>query len=91
MSWLNLDQEQRVIDALVPLQPTETIDSLKAASVRTIEGVLDCSRDRAQEILNELRSRNLIEATVTPRGGALDVRERMPVGRFRWVLPYPEV
>jgi len=80
-----LDQERRVIEALVLLHPAETIESLRTASIRTIESLLNCSGDRAQEILNDLKERNRIEPEITPRGGSLDGRKRMPVGRLHWV------
>jgi hypothetical protein len=91
MSGLNRDQERPVIDALVALPEMPTIDSLKAVGVRTIQDLLGCSIERAQAILTDLREANRIEAAITPRGGSLDQRERMPVGRLRWVCPTTDV
>jgi hypothetical protein len=91
MSGLNRDQERRIVDALVALPEAPNVDALKAVSVRTIQDVLACSGERAQAILTDLREHNKIEAAITPRGASLDQRERMPVGRLRWVCPATDV
>ena len=91
MSELNRDQERRIVDALVALPEMQTVDLLKNNGIRTIQDLLACSVERAQVILSDLRERNRIEAEITPRGGSLDQRERMPVGRLRWVCPTTDV
>jgi hypothetical protein len=80
------DQEQQVCDALVNLGWLENDHALHAEGVRAILGVLHCSVDEAKAVLGNLRSRHLIEVTITP-GGALDAREPMPVAKWRWIRP----
>jgi hypothetical protein len=62
MSDMNRNQEQQIVNALLAHDDMPTMDSLNAAGVRTIEGVLGCSSGQAQVILTDLRERNRIEA-----------------------------
>ena len=73
-------------DALVNLGWLENDHALHAEGVGAILGMLHCSTDEAKAVLGELRSRKLIEITITP-GGGLDAREPMPVAKWRWIRP----
>jgi hypothetical protein len=42
--------------------------------------------DDAKAVLHDLRSRKLIDITITP-GGELDTRKLMSVAKFRWERP----
>lgn len=83
---MSTDQEQQVCDALVNLGWLENDHALHAEGVRAILGVLHCSADEAKAVLGTLRSRQLIDVTITP-GGTLDAREPMPVAKIRWIRP----
>ena len=80
------DQEQQVCDALVNLGWLENDHALHAEGVHAIRGVLGCSTDEAKAVLGDLRTRKLIDLTITP-GGVLDARKPMPVAKLRWVRP----
>jgi hypothetical protein len=82
---LKPEQERRVIDALIELDPAERLESLVGESLGTIQHLCDCSAAEAQAILNDLQTNRLIETDITPRGGP--VHDRIPVGRLRWVRP----
>jgi thiol-disulfide isomerase/thioredoxin len=60
--------------------------ALHAEGVRVIRQVLGCSMDDAKAVLHDLRSRKLIDITITP-GGELDTRKLMSVAKFRWERP----
>jgi hypothetical protein len=79
-------QEEQVCDALVNLGWLENDHALHAEGVRVICGVLACSPDEAKAVLGDLRSRELIDVTITP-DGALDARAPMPVAKVRWIHP----
>jgi hypothetical protein len=87
-SWLPMspDQEAQVCDALVNLGWLENDHALHAEGVRAIRQALGCSMDDAKAVLHDLRSRKLIEITITP-GGELDARKPMPLAKFRWERP----
>ena len=87
-SWLPMspDQEEQVCDVLVNLGWLENDHALHAEGVRVIRQVLGCSMDDAKAVLHDLRSRKLIDITITP-GGELDTRKLMPVAKFRWEQP----
>ena len=57
-----------------------------AEGVRVIRELLVCSTDDAKAVLHDLRSRKVIDVTITP-GGELDTRKPMPVAQLRWVRP----
>jgi hypothetical protein len=78
------EQEQRVCDALVNLGWLENDHALHAEAVIAIRAELGCSIDEAKAILGDLRTRNLIDVTITP-GGASDARQPMPVAKWRWI------
>ena len=65
---MSSDQEQQVCDVLVNLGWLENDHALHAEGVRAILGVLHCSRDEAKAELGDLRSRKLIEMTITRAG-----------------------
>ena len=73
-------------ETLVNLGWLENDHALHAEGVRAIIGVLHCSVDEAKVMLGDLRSRKLIDVSITP-GGALDARKPMPVAKLRWVRP----
>jgi hypothetical protein len=87
-SWLPMspDQEEQVCDVLVNLGWLENDHALHAEGVRVIRQVLGCSMDDAKAVLHDLRSRKLIDITITP-GGELDTRKLMSVAKFRWERP----
>ena len=87
-SWLSVppEQEQQVWDALVNLGWLENDHALHAEGVRVIRELLVCSTDYAKAVLHDLRSRKVIDVTITP-GGELDTRKPMPVAQLRWVRP----
>jgi hypothetical protein len=64
----------------------ESDHALHVEGVHKIQGVLHCSIDEAKAVLGDLRTRKLIDMTITP-GGALDAREPMPVAKWRWIQP----
>ena len=80
------DQEQQVCDALINLGWLENDHALHAEGVRVVRELLVCSADDAKAVLHDLRSRKLIDVTITP-GGQLDTRKPMPVAQLRWVRP----
>jgi hypothetical protein len=80
------DQEEQVCDVLVNLGWLENDHALHAEGVRVIRQVLGCSMDDAKAVLHDLRSRKLIDITITP-GGELDTRKMMSVAKFRWERP----
>jgi hypothetical protein len=80
------DQEKQVCDALVNLGWLENDHALHAEGVHAIRGVLHCSAEEAKAVLGDLRSRKLIDVTITP-GGALDARKPMTVAKLSWVRP----
>jgi hypothetical protein len=86
MAGLTLDQEQQVSEALVAIGWMETEQSLSAGGIVTIQRVLGCSANQAQNILDDFQDRNLIKMDIT-RGGELDARKPMPVAHWRWVRP----
>lgn len=73
-------------DALVTLGWMESDHALHAEGVRKIHDLLSCSMDEAKAILHELRTRKLIDMTITP-GGELDARKPMLAAQFRWIRP----
>jgi hypothetical protein len=80
------EQEQQVCDALVNLGWLEDDHALHAEGVRVIRELLVCSTDDAKTVLHDLRSRKLIDVTITP-GVALDTRKPTRVAQLRWVRP----
>ena len=87
-SWLSVspEQEQQVCDALVNLGWLEDDHALHAEGVRVIGELLVCSTDDAKGVLHDLRSRKLIDVTITP-DVALDTRKSMGLAQLRWVRP----
>lgn len=85
-SWLSVspEQEQQVCDVLVNLGCLENDHALHAEGVRAIRELLVCPTDDAKAVLHDLRSRKLIDVTITP-GGELDTGNPMPVAQLRWV------
>jgi hypothetical protein len=83
------EQEEHVCDALVALGWMDTDHALHAEGVRKIHDLFGCSLDDAKAILHDLRTRKLIDLTITP-GGVLDARKPMPVSQFRWMRPAAE-
>ena len=83
MPTLSPDQEQQVADALVAIGEMETAESLKMEAITTVERVLSCSHDEAQEVIDDLQERRLVEMNIT-LGGQLDARRPMPIARWRW-------
>jgi len=79
-------QEQQVCDALITLGWMESDHALHAEGVRKIHDLVGCSLDDPKGILHDLRTRELIDMEITP-GGALDVRQPMPIAQFRWTRP----
>jgi hypothetical protein len=86
LASMSPDQEEQVCDALVNLGWLENDHALHAEGVHAVRGVLHCSIDEAKAVLGDLRSRKLIDITITP-GGALDARKPMPVAQVRWERP----
>jgi len=80
------EQERQVCDSLVNLGWLENDHALHAEGVRVVRELLVCSADDAKAVLRDLRSRKLIDVTITP-GGELDTRKPMPAARLRWVRP----
>ena len=80
------EQEQQVCEALVNLGWLEDDHALHAEGVRVIRELLVCSPDDAKTVLHDLRSRKLIDVTITP-GVALDTRKQTPVAQLRWARP----
>jgi len=80
------DQEEQVCDALVNLGWLENDHALHAAAIRVIQDLLGCSTDHAKAVLYDLRTRKLIETTIT-LGGELDTRKPVPVAKMRWERP----
>ena len=82
--FVSPEQEEQLCDALVGLGPLETELGLHAEGVRTIQDVLQCSREDARAALRELRLHKRIEETTTPEH---QVPERRQGRHFRWVRP----
>jgi hypothetical protein len=80
---MSASQEQKITEALINLDPTETLETFRGRSIVTIKQALGCSVHEAVAVLKDLESRKLIEARITP-GGQLDIRKRMPVARWSW-------
>jgi hypothetical protein len=83
MSTCTPDRERQIVDALIANGEFGTAQALRTDSTRTIERILAYSTADAQEVLDDLQARHLIELCIT-QGGALDVREPMPKARWRW-------
>jgi hypothetical protein len=80
------EQEQQVCDSLVNLGWMKNDHALHAEGVRVIRELLLCSVDEAKAVLHDLRSRKLIDVTVTS-SAELDAGTPIPVAQLRWVRP----
>ena len=84
MPELSPEQKRKISEALIALDPAETLKTLKGESIGIITDVLGCSTDEAVTVLKDLEDSKLIEAGITP-GRELDVRKPMLAARWSWV------
>lgn len=82
---LDDDTEEKIIDALVSVEYFETDDLMESATI--VQGLLRCSPEDAEAIVNDLENRKRIEREWMQSGGQLVELKRTPPSRWRWRRP----
>ena len=92
LKWKGMQHQrfgERIVKALIAVQPAETAEALRARSADAIKDLLGCPFDEAATIVKDYEDSKIVELQITPRGGQLSPRENMPRAKFKWVAKRP--